>query len=293
MNIEVGIILAFVAMLSWGFGDFLMQRSIRRLGNWRTLFFISTTGAVMLLPFVWNNIPKIFSPDSRSILTVLLLSSLILFVAAVLDFEALKRGKLAIVEPIWSVEVPVAGILAFIILREEISLLQIILIATLLVSLIVLSVKENIQIKRFILEKGAIYAFLGALFMGVANFMVGWGGRLSDPLMVNFFVDVLIAILSGLYLLVSKQLQSSFGSFRDNFNILLSASILDKIAWIAFVFAMVFAPIAIATALSESYIIVAVILGLSLNKERLNKYQKWGMILAIISAVILVSVTSL
>ena len=130
MNIEVGIILAFVAMLSWGFGDFLMQRSIRRLGNWRTLFFISTTGAVMLLPFVWNNIPDIFSPDSRSILTVLLLSSLILFVAAVLDFEALKRGKLAIVEPIWSVEVPVAGILAFIILREEISLLQIILIAT-------------------------------------------------------------------------------------------------------------------------------------------------------------------
>ena len=129
----------------------------------------------MLLPFVWNNIPDIFSPDSRSILTVLLLSSLILFVAAVLDFEALKRGKLAIVEPIWSVEVPVAGILAFIILREEISLLQIILIATLLVSLIVLSVKENIQIKRFILEKGAIYAFLGALFMGITRWGVSTG----------------------------------------------------------------------------------------------------------------------
>lgn len=270
-----------------------MQRSIRKIGNWQTLFFISSTGAVMLLPFVWNNIPKIFSPDSRSTITVLLLGGLILFVAAVLDFEALKRGKLAIVEPIWSVEVPVAGILAFIILREEISLLQIILIATLLVSLIILSIKENIQIKRFILEKGAIYAFLGALFMGTANFMVGWGGRLSDPLMVNFFVDVLIAILSGLYLLVSKQLQSSFGGFRNNFNILLSASILDKIAWLAFVFAMVFAPIAIAVALSESYIIIAVILGLSLNKERLIKYQKLGMIFAIISALILATVTSI
>ena len=33
MSISVGIGLAFVAMLCWGFGDFLIQRSTRKVGD--------------------------------------------------------------------------------------------------------------------------------------------------------------------------------------------------------------------------------------------------------------------
>jgi len=38
MSVSVGIGLAFVAMLCWGIGDFLIQKSTRRIGNTVTLF---------------------------------------------------------------------------------------------------------------------------------------------------------------------------------------------------------------------------------------------------------------
>src|SRR3989344_1304783 len=112
MNISVGIGLAFVAMLCWGFGDFLIQRSTRKIGDWETLFFITAFGAVVLAPFVYKDIPSLFTEVSRTTY-ILLGASVILLIAALLDFEALKKGKLAVVEPIWSSEVPVAALLSF------------------------------------------------------------------------------------------------------------------------------------------------------------------------------------
>lgn len=102
MTVSVGIGLAFVAMLCWGFGDFLIQKSTRKIGDFKTLFIICGFGAVILLPFVWRDIPATLA-NSKG-LWILFAGGIILFLAAMLDFEALKKGKLAIVEPIWSLE---------------------------------------------------------------------------------------------------------------------------------------------------------------------------------------------
>ena len=69
-------------------------------------------------------------------------------------------------------------------------------------------------------------------------------------------------------------------------------SLLDKIAWVAFAFAMSLAPIGIIVALSESYIIIAVILGLTINKEKIKFHQKIGLVMAIISAIVLAAITT-
>lgn len=68
-------------------------------------------------------------------------------------------------------------------------------------------------------------------------------------------------------------------------------AIADNVGWIAFAFAMALAPIGVAAALSESYIAVAVILGLAVNRERLEPHQTAGLILALISAVTLAALT--
>ena len=36
MTAGIGIALAFVAMLCWGFGDFMIQKSTRKVGDWET-----------------------------------------------------------------------------------------------------------------------------------------------------------------------------------------------------------------------------------------------------------------
>lgn len=285
-NYSIGIGLAFVAMLCWGFGDFLIQKSTRKIGDWETLFIICGFGSVVLLPFVWNNLARVISGD-KNILLVLFGGAFILLIAALLDFEALKKGKLSIVEPIWSVEIIVATILAFTILGERISLIQVFIILILISGLVLVSLKENHSIKSFLLERGVVLAFIAALVMGVANFFIGWGARLSNPLMVNFIVNIFITFISGLYLVRKNKLVNTFKDVSRFRRLILPMAISDNSAWVAFAFAMTLAPIAIAVALSESYIIVAVLLGLFINKEKLQGHQKFGLILAVISALVL------
>ncbi len=290
MNITVGIGLAFVAMLCWGFGDFLIQKSTRKMGNWETLFLITLLGALLLLPFVWKDLISIFVWNSQ--LKILLIAGAVLFVAALLEFDALKKGKLSVVEPIWSFEVPAAAIMAFIILGERITLFQILLIVLLVICLFLVSFKEKTFSKKFFMERGVLIAFLGAITMGVANFYMGWGGSVTNPLMINFFTDVFIMLLSGVYLLINGNLRKTFKDLKRNYAVILPMSIADKVAWLAFVFSMSLAPIAVATALSESYIIVAVILGLSINKEKLKTHQKIGLMGAVTTAIILAIITT-
>jgi drug/metabolite transporter (DMT)-like permease len=49
--ISIGIGMAFIAMLCWGVGDFLIQKSTRKLGNVETLFLITFFGAIVLFTF--------------------------------------------------------------------------------------------------------------------------------------------------------------------------------------------------------------------------------------------------
>jgi drug/metabolite transporter (DMT)-like permease len=291
MSISVGIGLAFVAMLAWGIGDFWIQKSTRKVGSWVALFFITAFGAIVLLPFVYRDLPAFFQ-ESPETLIVLGALCVVLLIAALLDFEALRVGKLAVVEPIWSFEVPVAGLLAFFILGERISVLHILLIIVLLLGLALVSLKKEFRMRRLLMEKGTLLAFFGAIAMGAANFLMGWGSRLSDPLMANFISGLFIAIVVGAALLLSGQFSRTVRDIKQNKSVLLQMSVADKAAWVAFAFAMSLAPIGIAVALSESYIIIAVLLGLTLNRERLALHQKIGLIIAVAGAIALAALTT-
>jgi len=290
-TVGVGIGLAFVAMLCWGFGDFLIQRSVRKIGDWESLFAICGLGALVLLPFVWKELPSVAFGQAKSLL-ILLGTGLILFVAAIFDFEALKRGKLAVVEPIWSLEVPAAALLALFILGEKISILQTTLISILVVGLVLVSIKEKYSLKKFFVEKGVAISFFAAFLMGSANFFYGWGARVTDPLIVNFFVNAFVTAVTGLYLLARGRMAKALKDLASNRAVILSMCLADNSAWIAFAFAMTLAPIAVATALSESYIIIAVLLGLFINREKLQFHQKVGLIGAIATAVALAAITA-
>ncbi len=294
MSITVGIAFVFVAMLCWGFGDFLIQKSTRKVGDWETLFIITFVGTIMLAPFVKNGLIDLFSAESNSGLVILIICSLVLFVAALLDFEALKVGKISVVEPVWSTEIIVSAFLAYFILKESLGVYQIILIAFLIFGLILVSIKERgkFSFKNFFLEKGVLIAFIAATAMGFANFMMGVGARISDPIVANFFVSVVLATLTLIYLVYKRKLKRTILDFKNNFKLMITMSIADNLAWVAFASAMFLAPIGIAVALSESYIIISVILGFVINKEKLQRHQKIGLIMALIGAVALAAITT-
>ncbi len=291
MTIEVGIILALVAMVSWGFGDFLIQKSTRKVGDWETLFIISLFGFIVLIPFVWHSLPLFLFSGGSFALMVIIAGAIVLLLAALLEFESLRVGKIAVVEPCWSIEIPAAAFLAFVVLREQISSTQIVVVIILMISLILVGLRSKVT-KAVLLEKGTLLAISAGLVMGGATFLMSWSGRLSDPLLVNFLVNGFLMMCSGMFLYKESRLKNTIADLRHSYKLLLSMSFLDNVAWIAFIFSTSLAPIAISTALSESYIIIAILMGLFIGRERLKTHQKIGLVGAIISAIVLAVISS-
>lgn len=287
---SLGILAALVAMLCWGFGDFFIQRSTRKIGDWETLFLITLFGALVLLPFVWSDIPHIIVGTS-STFWIVLSASLLLFVASLFEFEALKKGKLSIIEPAWSLEIPVSAVFASLILSESLGQTQIIFIFALIVGLFLTSYRGHISSKKLLLEKGIKIAVLSAILMGATNFFVGWGARETDPLVMNFFINIVAVIGSGIFLIAKRKLFAPFRHLVSYPKTIIPMMLLDNMAWVAFTYGLVLAPIGIAVALSESYIIIAVLLGIFVSREKLERHQYIGLVIALIAAIILATTT--
>lgn len=289
MNAELGIGLAFVAMFFWGFGDFMIQKFARKIGDWESLFYISILGAVILLPFIYGELPSVLLNLNE--LLILLLASFTLLLAALLDFETLKKGKIAVAEPIFALEIPISALLAFFIISEGIGLVQITLIMGLVIALVLVSLKRYRMGKRAWLEKGVVIAILGSIFMGVTNFMFGIGARITSALMINWFTSLFLAIACLVYLASKSKLHRLRLDMNKQKVLLLGMCVFDNGAWIAFAYSMVFAPIAISVSISQCYIIITVLLGVFVAREKLKTHQKVGIILAIAFAIALAAVT--
>ena len=291
MTAGIGIALAFIAMLAWGFGDFSIQRSTRKIGDWETLFVITLFGMVILLPFVWTKLPALVSGITPAD-SILIVAGVVLTVAAMLHFEGFKRGKLSVLEPLISFEIPSASMLAFFVLGDHVSWVQIVMIILLVACLFMVSFRERRLTKKYLLEKGVIYLVCGAAFMGVSDFLLGWGSRVIDPIMANFILNVTMVVISGAIILFTGKTFRLFRDTHDNPVLLLVMSVADNIGWVAYAVAMTLVPIAVATGLSESSIVIAVLLGIFINKEKLQLHQKVGLVGAIAAAIALAAVTT-
>lgn len=153
--------------------------------------------------------------------------------------------------------------------------------------LVALSLKSHHLKRQSWVEKGVFLAVLSSLFMGSTNFLVAFSSRETSPLLVVWFFSFFITISALVYLFYNHGLSKLLKDFLENKKFLLSVSALDNLAWACFAFAVSVIPLAIAVVLSESYIALAVILGVLINKEVLTKPQIAGILITIPSAILL------
>lgn len=285
----MGILLSLGALLSWGIGDFLIQRSARKFGDWIALFYITAFASVFLFPFVYKDLPKLFT-GGRDLVLLIALSATLLF-AALFDFEALRIGKISIIEPMYAFEVPVTAILGVVVIGEFLSGWQTMLIGVLLVGIFLVSVKSFRHFKNIGVERGVWYAVWATLGMGTVNFLFGFASRVNDPLLVNWFTSCFVAIIAFAYLAAHSRIDEIARDWKNHKELIVAVSAIDNIAWIFFAYSVLYIPIAIATGISESYIALAAGLGLFFNKERLKKHQLIGIAFAVVGVIALSLVT--
>lgn len=285
-----GVLWATLAMLCWGVGDFLIQRSARAFGDTIALFMICAFGGIVLLPFVLKDIPTLYT-DPRSFFLLLLTSCVILF-AAVLDFEALRVGKIAVVESIYAIEVPIAAVLAAIAINEVLPWYKMLLILSIMVGTMLVSVTSLHILKKLRLEKGVLLAFIATLGMSASNVLFGVSSREINPFMVNWFTSAFIALVMLGVIIYKRQWKNAWRCLRKQPLLIGSVSIADNLAWLAFSYSTTHIPIAITTGISESYIIIATALGITINKEKLKRHQYIGGFIVIASAITLALLSS-
>ncbi len=283
----MGVLLAITALLSWGLGDFLIQRSARKFGDWVALFYISAFGTIVLLPFVYHEIPSALGSHAL----LLWAASIITLFAALLDFEALRVGKISVVEPIYAFEISVTTILAATLIGEGLNILQASLIVSLIVGILLISTRSFSAFKKMHLEKGVWYALLATIGMGTITFLFGLAARETSPLMINWFTSVVLAVACFAYLAYKGRLREIRNDFRASRRLILNVSFFDNLAWVAFSYAALSMPIAIAAGITEGFIVFASGLGLLFNKEKLRAHQWVGFALAVVSVITLAFIT--
>lgn len=274
-----GIIFALVSLVTWGFGDFFIQKTVRAVGSWKALFFICAAGMVGIFPFIRGDLSLLKAGD----FWLLGLAGVTMLFAAIFDFEALRRGKIAVVEPILGLELPIVVILGITLGGDFLTNLQLLLVVLVFtgIMLAVLQSRPEKNYRREILEKGIILAGIGAVIMALTNFLVGVSSQGVSPLMTIWFAHSFLAVVSGAVLLSKGGFRRLWADIKNYPVPIIGQTFFDNFAWISFAFATTFIPISIATTISESYIALAVLLGLLVNKEKIKFHQILGIFFAI------------
>lgn len=275
----LGIILAVVALFSWGFADFLIQKSSRSVGVWKTLITVGFVGCIFLFPFIKNEF-SILEPKDFVLLIFL---GMVIFSASLLNFEALKKGKLTIVEPLVGMELPVTIALSIGLGKEHLTLFELFLVAIIFIGLFLVTTMHHKHLNqtRSTLEKGVLLAVATAIGLALTNFLVGFSTKQISPLMVIWFAQTEVALFCSIYLIYTRKLSDVLMNLKSHLKSTLGQGILNNLGWVAFALATTTLATSIVAAISESYIILGVILGIFVNREKLRLNQFIGIVLVV------------
>jgi len=270
-------------MLAWAFGDFLIQRSARKVGDVQALAIIGIVGSIGLIPFIIKDLPLLLVKENLYFLIAL---GALTFIDAILDFEALKEGKLSIIDVIFEIELPVTVALSYFFFKETLSTFQFIIIFVVLWGMILMATK-SFSHWRTKLEKGVWMAFASAVLMGVVNFMTASSSKRMSPLLAVWLPWVVFTIITVVVIWRREGL-SDFGKNLKNYTwLLVMTGIVDTVAWVFYAYATKNNSISIITAITECYPAIAMLLGLWFNKEHIKWHQYIGAGLALAGSIIL------
>ena len=290
MGVDIGILFAFAAMLCCGLGDFFIQKNSRKIGDVQTLLFVGLIGIIGLLPFVWHDIGALF--EFRNLVLVLVLGVLT-FIGALMNFEALREGKLSIVEVVIEVELPITIILGLVFFRESLSVLQVTTMSLIFVGIILIAFRSGaVKNARKSLEKGVFIGLLSAIGMGFINFFTAASSRTISPFMAVWAPAVLFSFLCLCVIVRREGVRKVISNFTRYRWTLLAMGIFDTLAWTFYALSIHNHNLGLITAITESYPAIGLFLGLWINKERIRTHQYLGAVLALAASFILAFVIS-
>ena len=272
------------AALAWGTGTFCSARSSRGIGAW------SVVAWVMLFGLAANLVVIAVGPSPGSLgaadVAWMLVSGLGNVVGLILEYTALRRGKVGIVTPITSTEGAIAAVLA-VATGEALGLASGGLLAIVALGIVLAGVAPEEQPAPDQRKSGAFWlAALAALSFGIGIFATG---HLSASLPVGWAVlpPRLVGVaLVTIPLALSRRLKLS----RSALPLVVFTGIAEVLGFVCFAVGARDS-VAIAAVLGSQFAVVASVAAYVLLRERLTRLQLAGVVLILAGVAALTWVT--
>jgi len=280
MPLSQGIIFGLIAMLSWGFSDFIVKMAIDRAGAYRTLFYSYLTGFIVSIIF-FIIFPQFFRLTAFLVILFLIEAFLVL-----LGYIAFYRGieveNISIVSPIVAGYPVVIILLSYFILREVFTLHQIIAFILMILGLVLVSIKKKAKIGD---NKGVYMAITAMLAFGSAIFLFGYLIKATNWIFALVFGRILTMLLIFNYLKFRKiQLKVP----KSILPFLIMVGILEIGGAISYSFGVNVSLVSLVSVISSLYPLILVMLAGIFLKERISNAQKLG-IFTILLGLVLIS----
>jgi len=292
-DFQFSLVCAFLAMTFWGLGDFLIQKTIRKIGNLQTLLWINLVAGLGLAPFILKDLPAIFI--GTNIWSLIIMTIVGLFYSIFL-FKAYGEGKLAVVEVLMIGELPFTVILGLIFFHEKINSEQVLIIMLILLGTLLISksrktwwgkVSEFFGKKKFVWEKGVLLALAAVVFSALYSFLTAVNSRNISALMAVWFPWMLGSLFLLIYIASQKGLKLFWRTSFNHRGLILLAAIIDTAAWVFYALAVGRGKLSVVTPIIAGYAVIAMFLGIRFNKERISRWQYLGATLVLLGVVII------
>lgn len=296
-SFQVSLIFAFLAMIGWGVGDFLIQKTVRKVGDFQTLLWIDLVAAVVLLPFVWQDFPAMFIWDNARSLLLMTLAELLY---SILLFKAYNKGKLSVVEMILIGELPFTIILGLLFFKETLSWSQLLVVIAIITGVCLISKSRRQwweqwryfgKKSNFIWEKGALLALAAVIFSALYNFLITSNARNISAFTAVWFPWTFGSLFLLGYIWYSQGLRSFWRSSFNYRRLILITALIDTAAWLFYALATQREELSIITTIVAGYAVIAMILGVKFNGERISLWQYIGAVI-VMSGVIVMGLIS-
>lgn len=204
--------------------------------------------------------------------------------------SAAKYGKVAITSSIQKAKVVVTFLLGIIILKENCTMLQLIIsIILVILSIIVAKNKDNINVDKKIEQRAILYSWGFVFFNGTSNFINKiYVTEYQSPLYVVFNYAVIIIIGILVYSLITKQWNYIDIRKINSKKYFIIQSLLDATSSIFDRFALLDGNVSAISVISTSSIIITILASRLILKERIS-WNKYLMIVGIFICVLMLS----
>jgi len=292
---SLGVLAAIGALVGWGVADFLLQRISRKNESVHMLFCSGIVGLCITLPLAWTHLGTLPSIGNQWWLIIGI--CLGIFINVFFSIEALRSGKLAVISPVFALELPLTVLLTVLIAHEFPSNLELIVILLIFAGFFLLTfrgIPHDGKKYMMKLEKGVLAALIGVIGLSFYNLTIGLVSRLLHPTLTSFIINLFMLAFSSAVLIWRKEFTfpGVFEPLRRQPVHVIATGILYTGAGLCFAYATTQMPISVATGISEGYVALSVLLGLWLGRERLKRNQYLGVAVVILGIIILAFLAS-